>query len=140
MMIFRLALFLSCFIAALAVFPEDIAKEENEAWQDLEKRVELGVAADGDAFIWENMDRNIDVITQKLDSWKAGDKANPEGITNIVHGTNGTSGWPLNGTCLNLNCDYFYYYLTCKAFGVNMDHICASYFVGMSYAWYTVAM
>lgn len=36
----------------------------------------------------------------------------------------------LNPTCLNLNCDFFYYFLTCNVFGIHMDKVCASYFVG----------
>jgi hypothetical protein len=127
---FRLTVivFLSCIFAVYAIFPEDISREDNEALQKLEQRIELGVSASGDSMIWEHMDSHIDDITRKLNEWKAGDKASPDGITSF--GIPGTT--PLNGTCLNLNCDYFYYYLTCKEFGVNMDHICASYFVGES--------
>lgn len=122
----KLILLISCIVAALAIFPEDIAKGDNQAWLDLEQRVELGVAASGDAMIWSSMEQRIDGITEQLNSWKAGNRASPEGITNI--GVPGAT--PLSGMCLNLNCDYFYYFLTCKEFGVNMDHICASYFVG----------
>lgn len=36
----------------------------------------------------------------------------------------------MTNSCNNLNCDFFYYFLTCKEFGVHMDKICAEYFVG----------
>lgn len=39
----------------------------------------------------------------------------------------------MTSNCDNLLSDFFFYFLTCHEFGINMDKICASYFVGWAF-------
>ena len=62
-------------------------------------------------------------VMRNLEELKALDAADSTGLQ--------AGATPLSGECLNMNCDFFFYFLTCKQFNINMDKICASYFVGM---------
>ena len=121
----RILCFLSCLLIAASIFPEEIMKEDSPELQALQQRIELDIAENGDAVIWDNMETHLDTIVTALNTWKAASSdasVDPAGVPGTV---------PLTGDCLNLECDYFYYFLTCKQFGIHMDKICASYFVGM---------
>lgn len=119
---FRLLLLSTLLFQAASIMPHEIndpvklAQVNMNAQGYMEEQSAQGLDALSEA------GTQFSMIMRKLEDFKAKDAASPDGL--IV----GTT--PLSPTCATLNCDFFYYYLTCKQFNVQMDHICASYFVG----------
>lgn len=109
-------------VSTMAIMPHEV--------NDADKLAQVNLNAHG--YMEEQAAQGFDVLSEagvqysmilrKLEELKADDAASPDGM--IV----GTT--PLSPTCATYNCDFFYYFLTCKQIGIDMDHICASYFVG----------
>ena len=80
---------------------------------------EMEVDNTGMREVMSTMQKHVDVLMEM-------EKARSSPDASLAVGANNA----LSSTCNNYNCDFFFYFLTCKELNINMDKICASYFVG----------
>ena len=113
-------------ITVFCLETSEVFHSDREIIQGLQDEMRTRVAeldANGDAT--EIMGVNIERIMEQMEAYKQSSEANGRTLYQGVGA--------LSSDCLNLKCDFFFYFLTCKAFGINMHKVCAGYFVGRFY-------
>lgn len=115
-------LFKLLIIACVLLFPGAVSAaddDDNEVYVEMQSIADVnGNGLDG---IVRPEPETIDTLVRKLSEVKE------------AYGFGDAESLGLSDNCNNLNCDFFYYFLTCKQFGLHMDKICASYFVGWAF-------